>query len=380
MFFPFQLSFLSIVLLASVGVFFGLQLLYHFLVFGKIFKYKTPNIQPLIQWQPVSIVISARSELENLKVLIPALLEQDYPNFEIVIIDDASWDGTTGFLEELQKIEPKLKAVFVTEDMKKNSKGKKLALTLGIKAAKNEILLLTDADCMPQSKEWIKQMALPYHLQNETEIVLGYSPYKAVKGFLGVLCSMENLLTATSYFAFAIGKNPYMGVGRNLSYKRSLFFKVKGFASHHHIASGDDDLFIQDAANSSNTAVCISPNAFMPTGSKTTFKAWFAQKKRHNYVGKYYKAKHQRSLAYFGFTHLLFWLIVAACLCFTETRYWALALVALFWIIKIPFIYAIFKRFGKANKAFWLPVFDVLFVAYNIVFGFYRLFGKQKKW
>jgi len=379
MFFPLNLTFLSIVLLATLCILMVLQLLYHLLVFGKIFKYKIP-IQSNTKWQSVSIVISARSELENLKVLIPKLLEQNYPYFEIVIIDDASWDGTTGYLEELQKTETKIKAVFVNEDMKKNSKGKKLALTLGIKAAKNDILLLTDADCLPTSNEWIMQMALPYHQNSETEIVLGYSPFKDVKGFLGLLCSMENLLTATSYFSFALGKNPYMGVGRNLSYKRSLFFKVKGFASHHHIASGDDDLFIQDAATISNTAVCIAPQAFMPTSSKTTFKEWYAQKKRHNYVGKYYKAKHQRSLAYFGFTHFLFWLNVAFCLCLAETRYWALTLVLLFWVIKTPFIYSIFKRFGKANKAFWLPIFDVLFLFYNLIFGLVRLFGKQRKW
>lgn len=376
---PFNLEPISILLLCVATFFMFLQLLYHFIIFSKIFRYKKPS-ETNYNWQAVSIVISARSELENLKLLIPKLLEQNYPNFEIVIVDDASWDGTTSYLEELEKLEPKIKVVFVNEDMKKNSKGKKLALTLGIKAAKNEILLLTDADCFPASNEWIQQMVVPYHQNDKIEIVLGYSPFYKIKGFIGVLSSMENLLTATSYFSYALNSNPYMGVGRNLSYKKTLFFKVKGFASHHHIASGDDDLFIQDAANNGNTDVCIVPQAFMNTSSKTNFKEWYNQKKRHNYVGKYYKAEHQRKLAFFGLTHLFLWASIIACLFFQETRLWILIGLAFYWVVKLPFLYFVFRKFEKANKAFWLPVFDFLYLFYNIIFGFVRLFGKQRKW
>lgn len=370
---------ISIILLSVMAFFAIIQLVYHINIFGRITK-KIPYELVEKNWQGVSIIIAARSEHENLQKLIPALLEQNYPNFEIIIVDDASWDGTTGYLEELEKIEPKVKGVFITDDMKKNYQGKKLALSLGIKASSNDIILLTDADCMPSSNNWIKHMVLPYHGSEETEIVLGYSPFNP-SGSLVNLCSrMDNVYTAISYFSYAINKDPYMGVGRNLSYKRSLFFKLKGFASHLHIAPGDDDLFIQDAANSKNTAICIHPESYMFTESKKSFGDWFRQKKRHNFVGKYYKSSHKLKLGLFAFTHALFWLSFAANCFVYQSLGWALILLGLFWFIKWPIVYMAFKKLKQANNSIWMPIFDALFFGYNTVFGLVTIFGRQKKW
>lgn len=376
---PTDLSPVSVLLLSALVLVAIIQLVYHFRVFGKLLK-KAPKTELPQKWQSVSVVVCARSEYENLQKLVPAILAQQYPDFELVIIDDASWDGTTGYLEELQLTDPRIKTVFVSEDMKKNSKGKKLALTLGIKAAKHDILLLTDADCMPNSEHWISEMVLPYHLNPQTEIVLGYSPFVKRHAWTNLVAQMENLLTAVSYFGYAINKNPYMGVGRNLSYRKSLFFKVKGFASHHHIASGDDDLFVQDAATANNTAVCFNPKAFVNTTAKQTFKEWFQQKKRHNYVGKYYKQGHRYSLALFAFVHALFWAALTVNIVFEQTRWWSLIFLFVFWLIKVPFIFKVFKKLKRSNYALWLPFFDIFYVFYNLVFGAIALFGRQKKW
>lgn len=376
-------SIISIILLSVLALFVVIQLIYHFSVFGRLIK-KQPYELVEKKWEGVSIVIAARSEYDNLQKLIPALLAQDYPNFEIIVVDDASWDGTTGYLEELEKmsIEGKaiIKAVYITDEMKKNYQGKKLALSLGIKAATNEILLFTDADCLPSSNSWIKHMVLPYHGNPETEIVLGYSPFNGGTSMINLFSRMDNLYTALSYFSYALGKDPYMGVGRNLSYKKSLFFKLKGFASHLHIAPGDDDLFIQDAANSNNTAICIHPDAYMFTDAKSSFGKWFAQKKRHNFVGKYYKSAHRFKLGMFAFTHALLWLsFIANCFIY-DSLGWALIIMGLYWTIKWPLIYLGFKKLQQAGKSAWMPLFDLLFVAYNFVFGIVTVFGKQKKW
>jgi glycosyltransferase involved in cell wall biosynthesis len=372
-------STLSIALLGAMAFFAVLQLLYHFMVYGKLLKKKPAELEEQA-WQPVSIIVCARSEYDNLQKLVPALLNQDYPEFEIVLVDDASWDQTTGYLEELEKEEKRVNAVFITDEMKKNYLGKKLALSLGIKAAKHELLLLTDADCLPASDSWIKHMVQPYHQNSETEIVLGYSPFNKNPGFINVASRMDNLFTAMSYYSFAVNKDPYMGVGRNLSYRKSLFFKLKGFASHLHIAPGDDDLFIRDAANSTNTAYTLNPDSFIHTDSKTSFGDWFSQKKRHNFVGKYYLPRHKLRLGFCAFTHAMFWLAFIANLFVFESLGWALILLALFWLIKLPLLYINFKKFRQASTAFWMPVFDILFVAYNTVFGLVTLFGRQKKW
>jgi glycosyltransferase involved in cell wall biosynthesis len=370
---------LSLILLSVLSFFALIQLLWHFIVYGKLLKKTEYNIRNK-NWQKVSIIICARSEYDNLQRLIPALLNQKYPDFEIIIVDDASWDGTTGYLEELCKVEPRVKAVYVTDEMKKNYQGKKLALSLGIKATSSEILLLTDADCVPTSDQWIQHMADEFHQSPDCEIVLGYSPVFKTASFSNIIARMDNLYTAVSYFSFALAKDPYMGVGRNMAYRKSLFFKIKGFANHLHIAPGDDDLFIQDAANSKNTFINLNPESFVFTESKKNFVAWFKQKKRHNFVGKYYKFKHRFKLGFLILTHLLLWFSLAANAFAFDTFGWALSIIALFWLIKWPLIYHLFKKFNQAGMSIWMPVFDILYVFYNIAFGFISLFGKQKKW
>jgi len=369
----------SIVLLSALALFAILQLLYHFNVYGKLIKKQDFTLNEH-KWQPVSIIVCARSEYDNLQQLAPVLLAQDYPEYEIIIVDDASWDQTTSYLEELVKTEPKVNAVFITDDMKKNYLGKKLALTLGIKAAKHELLLLTDADCIPQGNQWIKHMVQPYHNNPETAIVLGYSPFEKDSSFINLASRMDNVYTGMSYFSFAENKKPYMGVGRNLSYRKSLFFKMKGFASHLHIAPGDDDLFIRDAATTDNTAYTLHPDSFVFTKSKTNFGDWFRQKKRHNFVGKYYLNHHKLYLGFCAFSHAMFWLcFIANCFVF-DSLGWALIILGLFWSIKLPLIYINFKKLQQANMAFWMPLFDILFIFYNAVFGLVTLFGRQKKW
>lgn len=369
----------SIVLLSILAFFIIVQLTYHINVFGRFIR-KFEHDTAEYKWQGVSIVIAARSEYENLQRLVPALLAQNYPNFEIIIVDDASWDGTTGLLETLEKEHPQIKGIYVTDEMKRNYQGKKLALSLGIKAAKHDIILLTDADCLPQSEFWIQHMVRPFHRNNGTEIVLGYSPFNKQSGMINIVSRMDNLYTGLSYFSYALGMDPYMGVGRNLAYTRQLFFKHKGFASHLHIASGDDDLFVQDAATPNNTAICIHPDSFMLTQAKSSFGDWFRQKKRHNFVGKYYKFPHRMKLGLFALTHGLLWLSFIANIFIIESFGWAWVLIGLYWLVKWPIVHSAFKRLRQAGMSVWIPIFDILYVGYNAVFGMIALFGKQKKW
>jgi glycosyltransferase involved in cell wall biosynthesis len=369
----------ALICLGALLLFIMIQLVYPFAYYLKLIKHPK---QVLIEqnWQAVSIIVCARSEFQNLQTLIPTLLALDYPDFELIIVDDASWDDSTRYLKDLQKTEPRLKVVFVTEDMKKQYAGKKLALSLGLKAAKNEIILLCDADCLPASKLWIKYMVQAYHTNPNTEIVLGYSPFNKTANFVNLIARMENAFTGLSYFSYALNGDPYMGVGRNLSYKRSLFFQNKGFASHLHIAPGDDDLFINEVANRKNTAICCHPEAFVFTNAKLSFKEWFQQKKRHNFAGKYYKKSHQFKLGFFALSHALLWFAFFANLFFISSFGLALSMLGLYWLIKWPFMFFGFKKLKQVGLVVWLPVFDFLYLVYNFGFGLITIFGKQKKW
>ena len=268
------------------------QLYYVWLVFGKLAFYKSLD-SPKPSPEPVSIIIAARNEYENLQKNLPAILEQDYPNFEVVVVNDCSWDESQKLLEGMQQQYPHLKVSQLIEQ-EKYPTGKKFALTIGIKAAANELLLFTDADCRPAGNQWLKLMQQKFI--SGKDIVLGYSPYSKSNSLLNLYIRFETLMTAMFYFSAAILQNTFMGVGRNLAYRKSTFFKHKGFASHQHILSGDDDLFVNQAATPYNVAIQLHPESFVYTEPKTSFETYARQKRRHMSTGKYYKPGHKRFL------------------------------------------------------------------------------------
>jgi len=233
------------------------QFLYYVVVFGKFSFAKTHSSTP--KNIPISVIVCAKNEEETVSKFIPILAQQDYPNFEIVLIDDASSDATLDIFEEFEQRYANIKLVKVANN-EAFWGNKKFALTLGIKAAKNEYLLFTDADCYPVSKNWISEMSANFTLQKS--IVLGYSGYEKSGTFLNKIIRFETLLTAVQYFSWSKIGRPYMGVGRNLAYKREEFFRVRGFMDHMKIRSGDDDLFINQAANAKNTTICLNPESF----------------------------------------------------------------------------------------------------------------------
>ena len=225
---------------------------------------------------PVSVIISARNEAKNLKENLPSILTQNYPNFEVVVINDCSSDSSDLVLDEFKEAYPNLKVVTINEHVRFKT-GKKFALTLGIKAAANEHLLFTDADCRPLTGDWITRMATNF--TGQIQIVLGYSPYHKTGGFLNNLIRFETIKTAINYLSSALNGDAYMGIGRNLAYTKTLFFSAKGFAAHMHILSGDDDLFVNQNATADNTAIEIHRDSFVCTDAKGTVAAWFRQKK-----------------------------------------------------------------------------------------------------
>ncbi len=287
-----NLSFLTpeiiqILVAAVFGLSLLTQLIFYFLLYSRV-SLRNNKIPVIINQPPVSIIICAKNEEENLRNFLPKILGQQYPVFEVIVVNDCSHDNTELLLVELKSRYKHLKSTLIKEDAK-FSHGKKLALTIGIKAASYEHLLLTDADCEPASENWLALMQRNF--TKEKSIVLGYGGYFREKGLLNNLIRYETMFIGMQYLAFAKAGLPYMGVGRNLAYKREIFFKNKGYASHLHLMSGDDDLFIQQAASSKNTTVEYSAEAQTRSIPKSSFSSWFRQKQRHLTTGLHYKGK-----------------------------------------------------------------------------------------
>lgn len=340
------------------------QFFYYVIVFGKFsFTTCTKNNPKKI---PISVIVCAKNEEENVIKFIPLLAEQDYPDFEIILIDDASSDSTLDIFEEFEKKYTNVRLVKVVNN-EAFWGNKKFAVTLGIKAAKKEYLLFTDADCYPTSNQWIKEMSSCFSSQKS--IVLGYGAYEKTAGsFLNKLIRFETLVAAVSYFSWAKMGRPYMGVGRNMAYKKEEFFKVNGFIDHMKIRSGDDDLFINQAAKGSNTTICCTADSFTYSQPKTSYKEWFDQKRRHLTTASYYKTFDKMQLSCFHFTQVMFPLFSILLLLFQVQWIAVAGLIAFRYLfVWITLGFAAGKTKEK-DLMYWYPVLEIglLFTQVNI--------------
>ncbi|MDO1447797.1 glycosyltransferase [Rhodocytophaga aerolata] len=361
--------------IASVAV----QLLYWASIFSRLAFYKQAPAAPSdsLKKPGVSVIVCGWNELENLKKLIPRLLEQNYPVFELIIVDDRSNDECYDFLlfESFKHAQMRLVRINETPD---HITPKKYALSLGIKAAQYDIILLTDADCMPQSIDWISQMQQKFSA--EKQVILGYSPYVYHKGLLNFMIRYETFYTAAQYFSFTLAGLPYMGVGRNLAYTKSLFISNKGFHSHLNVLGGDDDLFVSEVATPKNVAICIEKQAHVVSVPKTTFLSWYRQKRRHLSVGKHYTFRNKVMLGLMSLSQMMFWFTFFILLFSNEYIPWVLAGFLIRTSTQLWMLQNIAKKIDTTIKWFFIPIFDLLYTIYYIIIGSSVSISKQVRW
>lgn len=353
-----------------------IQVFYYLFFFSRIAFYKLkPKTQS--QQHPVSVIVCARDEDENLARNLPGVLVQSYPStYEVVAVNDNSVDDSKYILQELKKAFKSLNVVELTQEAKLIS-GKKYPLSIGIREAKHEILLLTDADCVPASEHWIEKMQNGY--DENTEIILGYGAYHKQKGLLNKLIRFETFHTALQYLSYALARIPYMGVGRNLSYKKSLFFRNKGFSSINHIPGGDDDLFINKAATKKNTAVVIDPDAITRSIPKTTWGGWLRQKSRHYSTAKFYKSKHKFLLGLYFATQFIFYPLLAAAIIFYDWRL-VLAVFGIRFLLQAFVLFKAMKKMGENDLWPWFIFLDMWMFFYYIIFAPALWRNPRKDW
>lgn len=326
---------------------------------------------------PVSVVICAHDEEENLKRLLPSIFRQNHKKMEVVVVDDRSNDNTYDYLLQQKSIHDNLKIVNV-EKTPAHVNGKKYGLTLGIKAAKYEHILLTDADCEPLSDDWVSLMAQAY--DENTQIVLGYSPYLKAKGLLNNFIRFETLCTGIQYLSAAQKGRPYMGVGRNLSYRKSFFVDRKGFNKYLKVIGGDDDLFVNEHSDKYNTKIVIGEKANVASMPKQTWSSYLSQKIRHLSVGKFYKKKDKLHLGTVALSQILFWVLLIVLSLFRFELYYLLG----GYIIKLALLTILFyragKRLGDKINLWLMPLFDFLWFVYYLIIGARALFTRKVKW
>jgi glycosyltransferase involved in cell wall biosynthesis len=328
----------------------------------------------------VSLIVCSKNEQENLKILIPKLLKQSHTNFELIIVNDASHDDTKDIIEEFMKHDPRVKMVHVLNN-ESFWGNKKYALTLGIKKAVNDSLVFIDADCTPNSADWLSLMSR--HLSKEKSIVLGYGGYQKVKNsLLNALIRFETGFTAIQYFSYAMRGNPYMGVGRNLSYTATLFYSVNGFINHMNVLGGDDDLFVNQVATSKNTAVSLEESSFTYSKPEISWAAWWRQKKRHINTANHYRQLHKYFLGFFYLTQIGF--LISSVLALTFATNWIMITVLIIIIIRYLVFWVVIgrglSRFRESDIIVIIPFLELLLIGTQLALFIKNMMHPPKQW
>jgi len=347
-----------------------INLAFWLLLFVKFSFQKQAGILPIKdkKQKEILLVIAARNEAENLGKNLPLILSQDYPNYKVLIIDDHSEDNSPEILEAFSR---KYNKLIVQRN--EVHLGKKRSLQAVLSSVSSNQLVFTDADCMPNSKKWLQHISNAFTA--EKRIVLGYGPYARKPGLLNLFIRFESFMTALQYFSYALMGIPYMGVGRNLAYNKSVFDSVDGFTAHLDKLSGDDDLFISQVANAKNVAIQIHPESFMFSPAPDSWSRYIHQKKRHLSTSVRYKLIHQVLLSIYAGSHILFYLLL-----FFAGYKAALLLWFFRYLLIILSSNKGFRKLGEGELLFYFPILDLMMFFYYIFMSVYSLWPGKIKW
>jgi glycosyltransferase involved in cell wall biosynthesis len=354
-----------------------IQLFFNFLSILKIRLFKMKEHYLDIEDKPLSVIICSHNEIENLKKLLEKLYVQAYNVFEMVVVDDRSEDGTYDYLLQLEKKWENLKLVRI-EWTPRHISEKKYAISLGIRAASYDHLLLTDADCEPRSIYWMKTMMNQF--TEKVDFVLGFSYYKSYPGLLNLFIRHETLQTAILYLTLALSGIPYMGVGRNLGYRKSFFLEKKGFSRILKIVGGDDDLFVNRYATRKNANPVIHPDGVILSEPKTDLRSYIRQKLRHLSVGKKYRAKHRFILGLFTLSKLIFWLAGLSLLILTHYLFWVILIIFSVLLLSLWSFREISKKFKVKYEYGWVWLMDFMYISFLAIFSLSAFSSKNIKW
>ncbi|NDW11338.1 glycosyltransferase [Bacteroides sp. 214] len=377
---------IEIYLLVVTGLFFIIQIVFYFTLYNRIMRrgkaIKSNKIAFTEEYPPLSVIICAKNELSNLQAFLPSILEQDYPLYEVIVISNGAKDESYEYLFHMEEQYPHLYHSF-TPDSSRYISHKKLALTLGVKASKYDWLVFTEPNCHPASKDWLRTMARNF--TPETEIVLGYSGYDYGKGWLKKRTAFDNLFTSMRYLGLALAKKPYMGIGRNMAYRKELFFKEKGYSAHLNLQRGDDDLFINQIANSNNTRVETSPESVIRIKPLEYYREWREEKLSYAATSEYYKGNQRYVLGFETTSRLLLHLFAIATLTISiiAQNWIAVGIVSAIWLLRFVVqalvINKTAKVLGDKNRYyFYLLYADFYQPIQALLLRMYRTFRKNE--
>jgi len=349
----------STLIVFAAMVFF--QILYYWIVFGRIafFNPKKHSITAATEFSSVSVILIAEKDYHNLRKNLTSILEQNYPDFEVVVVNSSPQETSSFYLlKSLNNQYPNLKMVELPDVRTFYSK-KKFLIAIGVKESSKDILLFTNTDCQPDSPYWIRSMVS--QMNNKKQLILGYAGAAAANRFY----RLDMLNTSLTYLSLARCGMPYTGTGNNLACSRELFNEANGLVSHYAISYGEDTLFINKNATKKNTTVALNLDALVHIQSKMTFKCWIRLKKNARLSQKHYKKRHRFVLSLFPFTRFMSYLSFIGLLCLLPLNllyYIIIIIFALRMITQLVITKKVMQRFNEKGLLFLLPLFEPIYM------------------
>lgn len=344
----------------------AIQLFYQLVVFSKFAFMKDDHQKH--SYPPVSVIICVKNEAEWLEKNLKAFLNQSYPTFEIVLVDDASADNSVDVMEAFAEKHTNIKIVKV-DNVEAFWGNRKFALTLGIKAAKYEHLLFTSIQCQPKSNEWIASMSAQF--SKEKTIVIGHSNFEKIKNSpLNTFYRFEKVLNSISTFGWTKFGWTYQGDGKNLAYSRSEFFKTRGFTDHMKIRLGEDILFINQATDSKNTTIAFESDSNIILPNPKRFSVWFNEKRRVQAAYLHIKLRDQWQLKLHNFSQILFlFLSIVMVLVYPDWEY-VVGLIVLRYLVSWTVFGLCSNKLSEKELIIWFPFLEIgtIFIRLNMIF------------
>lgn len=370
----FTFDIIEIIGISLFSLLFFIQLFYYFNYYRKPYDYvkKIDQYEGLSdKFKPkVSVIIVSENEVDSLTENLSTILNQDYPDFEVVVVNNGSTDESDVLLTSMELSHPNLYHTYLPYSNDKMLGRYKLALTLGAKAAKGDILLFTQPYCSPVSNKWISSMVSGF--SEEKEVVLGYSFYQKKNRFYNRMARFDNHIFSMQYLSRAIKSHPYVGIFRNVAFRKHLFFDNKGFASNLHLEAADE-ILLNEIMTTDNTAVALSQDSFVETKMQE-FSLWKQIKRSYSLSKTYLRDKAPLIFGFESFTRSIFYLLFIALIAYSVVfQHWALLGIAVFlFLLRLSIQYAILTKstryFNSGKFIFSLPLLDFLEPYYNMGF------------
>lgn len=352
-------------------------LFYYLFVFSRLLFFKPKQYAPE-HLPPVSVVICAKNEAENLLHYLKVVLIQHYPKFEVIVVNDQSDDNTGKVVEDYITRNPNLRLINIKKDIEKPLSGKKFPLKVGIEAASYDIIVTTDADCKPQNPQWLKHLVMEF--MSDTNFVLGFSPFTRASGFLNKLIRYDNTLSAMEYLSFVLAGMPYKGVGRNMAFRKNTYASWEGYPKKTNKILAGDDLFINAIAKRSNTEIALNKESFIYTQPKTTWGEWLTQKTRHAKAFLHYKFHHQILLFLLSLTTLLFYLFPIAFFFQPEQVLFAAIAGTIVYATRLITHIIVSKKLNNEDLSYFIIFLDLAHILIMPILFFKIITTKEDKW